>query len=561
LLRGLTRTIAIRDTAVATSRREMTSAILGGILAAAFAVRWWPRLKLPHAIGSDAYFHLAMARTIRDNGHRIPVEVPRVLVCRPYTYPYLFHWLLSFVPERSLMAAERLISPLLDTCYVLLTFVFVSRITEAAGLTREPAGTALWCAALVAVSPAFLSVGPGPRAYGATPRTLGQLLFMVYLGTAMLSMATQQWAWLVPAALAVACLSITTKFGNQAVVFIAGGLALAGYEAPLVAAGFGYVLAIVGTRGRVLRVLHGQIAHSIFYFKHLQRPFLYPDRQRFWPYLRRLLSHGLRAMFHPVRFLRWVFSEPYALHILVANFPHAIAGAVLLITAYRRGESPIASQLFAFMVATIGVSFLLSWLISLKPLMFLGEAGRYAEHTVMLQAMVFVVLAQIMNLRALLWLVLGYSLVAYWFSMESFLRIYAGSERLKRNLSLLVEKIDAEGVRIFWLGHVFWPLLFFTRRASVLIHGANFGAHLLSKDEWFEVFGNFPFPGRPLQEIAARYKVQYVVGTQAGVEYYERLLKDRPFSEGRFKPIAEVEDLTLYATLEGPDGGRVPAGG
>ena len=49
---------------------------------------------------------------------------PRVLVCRPYTYPFLFHWLLSFVPEQFTMSAERLASPLIDTCYVLLTFAF-----------------------------------------------------------------------------------------------------------------------------------------------------------------------------------------------------------------------------------------------------------------------------------------------------------------------------------------------------------------------------------------------------------------------------------------------------
>jgi hypothetical protein len=374
-------------------------------------------------------------------------------------------------------------------------------------------------------------------------------------------MATHKWSWLVAAALAVACLSITTKFGNQAVIFIASGLALVGYETPLVAAGSGYVLAIVGTRGRVLWVLQGQIAHSIFYFKHLQKPFLYPDRQRLWPYLRRLLSHGLRAMFHPVRFLRWSFSEPYVLHTLVVNFPHAIAGAVLLVMGYSRGESIVSYELFTFMVVTIGVSFLLSWMISFKPLMFLGEAGRYAEHTVMAQAMVFVVLTHTMNLRALLWLALGYSLVAYWFSMENFVHIYAGSERLKRNLPLLVEKIDTEGARIFWLGHVFWPLLFFTKRASVLIHGANFGEHLLAKEEWFEVFGNFPFPGRPLREVVARYGVGYVVGTEAGVEHYEKLLKDPMFSGGRFKAIAAVEDLTLYDTLEGREGARVPAGG
>jgi hypothetical protein len=544
----LTRIIVTDDSSGDALRRYMTSAILGGILAAAFVLRWWPRLKLPHAIGSDAYFHLTMARTIRENGYRIPPEVPRVLVCRPYTYPYLFHWLLSFVPDRFLMVAERIISPFLDTCYVLLTFVFVYRITASAGLSRDPTEAALWSAAFVALCPAFLTVGPGPRAYGATPRTLGQLLFLVYLGSVTLFMSTQQWLWLVPGALAVACLSITTKFGNQVVVFIASGLALAGYEAPIAMAVCGYVLAVVATRGKVLRVLHGQIAHSIFYFKYLQKPFLYPDRQRLLSYLRRLLSHGLRAIRRPVRFLRWYFSEPYLLHALMVNFPHMLVGVVLLGLAYARGDSLISSGVFAFMVTTIAISFILSWLISLKPLMFLGEAGRYAEHTIMAQVMVFVLLVQSMDLRALLWLVLGYSVLSYWFSLENFVRIYADSACLRQVLPLLVEKIDTDGTRIFWLGHVFWPLLFFTKRASILIHGANFGEHLLTKEEWFEVFGNFPFPGRPLREIVARYNIQYVVGTQAGVEHYEKLLKDSSFSERRFPKLASAGDIAVFAT-------------
>ena len=53
-----------------------------------------------------------------------------------------------------------------------------------------------------------------------------------------------------------------------------------------------------------------------------------------------------------------------------------------------------------------GVSFFLSCLISLKPLMFLGEAPRYAEHTVMLQVILCVVLVKTADLDALLWLVL-----------------------------------------------------------------------------------------------------------------------------------------------------------
>ena len=527
----------------------MSSVILALILGATFVIRWFPRLRLPDSIGSDAYFHLTMARTIRENHHRIPEHVPRVLVCRPYTYPFLFHWLLSFVPEQFTMSAERLASPLIDTCYVLLTFAFAFEIDRRTAFTADPVSTALWCAALVGLSPAFLSVGPGPRAYGATPRTLGQLFFLVYVGASILFQVTHLWVWVALSSVAVAALSITTKFGNQAVVFVSIGLALAGYWVPLATALGGYVLSAIVTRGKSIRVLRGQINHSIFYFKHLQKPFLHQDRHRFSHYLRRVLSQGRKGIASPFGFARWYFSESYLFHVILVNFPHAVVvGSLLIAGVDIEYTSGISSDAFGFMLWITGVSFFLSCLISLKPLMFLGEAPRYAEHTVMVQVILCVVLVKAANLDALLWLVLGYSLVAYWFSVENYLRLYGDSEKVKRDLPPLIQGIDVKGTNIFWAGHLFWPLLFFTRQASILIHGANFGERLLAKEDWFIPFGNFPFPGRPMAEVVARYNIDYLIGMKAGVAYYEKLLNDRPFSEGRFKKIAAVGDLELYST-------------
>ena len=527
----------------------MSSVILALILGATFVIRWFPRLRLPDSIGSDAYFHLTMARTIRENHHRIPEHVPRVLVCRPYTYPFLFHWLLSFVPEQFTMSAERLASPLIDTCYVLLTFAFAFEIDRQTAFTADPVSTALWCAALVGLSPAFLSVGPGPRAYGATPRTLGQLFFLVYVGANILFQVTHLWVWVSLSSVAVAALSITTKFGNQAVVFIATGMAVIGYWLPLATAVCGYLVAITLTRGRVVKVLQGQINHSVFYFKHLQKPFLHPDRQRFPQYFRRLLSKGRRGITHPLEFVRWYFHEPYVWHVLVANFPHAILSVGLMISGASgvHGFFP-SSEPFRFVIWMVGISFVLSVLISLKPLMFLGETTRYAEHTVVLQVMMFVLLSRVGHWDALLWIVLIYSLVAYWVNMENYLRIYADFEKIKRDLPLLIQAVDTEGTKIYWAGHLFWPLLFFTRQASILIHGANFGERLLSKEDWFIPFGNFPFPGKPMNEVIHRYDIDYVVGKQASVDYYERLMNDRPFSEGRFRKIITIGDLTLFST-------------
>ncbi len=132
--------------------------------------------------------------------------------------------------------------------------------------------------------------------------------------------------------------------------------------------------------------------------------------------------------------------------------------------------------------------------------------------------------------------------------MENYLRIYADFEKIKRDLPLLIQAVDTEGTKIFWAGHLFWPLLFFTRQASILIHGANFGERLLSKEDWFIPFGNFPFPGKPMNEVIHRYDIDYVVGKQASVDYYERLMNDRPFSEGRFRKIITIGDLTLFST-------------
>ncbi len=52
----------------------------------------------------------------------------------------------------------------------------------------------------------------------------------------------------------------------------------------------------------------------------------------------------------------------------------------------------LSSAPFRFVIWMVGISFVLSGLISLKPLMFLGETTRYAEHTVVLQVMMFVLL-------------------------------------------------------------------------------------------------------------------------------------------------------------------------
>lgn len=517
------------------------------IVLVTFVTRLVPRLLSPESVGSDSYFHMGMGRVIRDNGYRIPDRVPRVMVCPRYTYPYLFHWLLSFVPERHLMLAERLASPIIDSLYVLATFLFAFEIDRTFGFSDDPTSTALWTSVLVAISPALLGVGAGPRAYNATPRTLGQLFFLVYIcGTALWG-STGNTSWLLLGGVAVAALSITSKFGNQAVVFIASGTVVLGYMEPILVALFGYILSIITTRGRVLAVIKGQVAHSRFYFRYLQRPYLYPHRRTFFQYARNLTSYLKNAARSPLNSLRWFFWESYFFHHIFVYYPHALVIAILLLRGEALPNGDSASLYgFHFMLDVIAVSFLVSLLTSFKHMMFLGEAQRYAEHTVMFQVLIFVFMAQATDLELLKWLILGYSVLAYVVNVEAYVSRHVELVSLRRDMELIVKDIDREGIKIFWLGHVFWPLFFFTRKAKILIHGGNFDERLLSRDDWFEVFGNFPYPGRPIGDVIRRYAIDYLVSNRDTITRYEDILKDRSFSQGRFRAVSSSGDLLLF---------------
>ena len=144
----------------------------------------------------------------------------------------------------------------------------------------------------------------------------------------------------------------------------------------------------------------------------------------------------------------------------------------------------------------------------------LGEAPRYAEHTSDGAGHPICTCSSKRPTGCSLVVVLDIR----WLRTGSAWKIICASmvtlEKVKRDPPLLIQAVDVKGTNIYWAGHLFWPLLFFTRQASILIHGANFGERLLTKEDWFIPFGNFPFPGRPMNEVIHRYDIDYVVGNR-----------------------------------------------
>jgi hypothetical protein len=499
-----------------------------------------------------------MSREIRRIGHRLPDRVPRTLISPQYTYPFLYHWLLSFVSDRHLGRAERLTGPLADTVHVALAFWFADAIFAYFVTSAEArSGLAFATAGLTAISPAFLAVGVGPRAYSGSPRPIAQLLFLVFIGACTLAIFGEGPGWLTIAALAAAAIVVTSKFGNQVLAFTSLGMLLLGHPELIISALIGLAIAAALSRGRALRVLYGQIAHSAFYFKHLQRPFLYPERRTVRNYLGAAFVALRTCVRTPLRCAEWALAERFLPHRLVINFPQIVVFAALVASSATARETA-ASPEFLVLVEIVAVSLVAGLVTGMKPLLFLGEPERYLEHTVMLQLLVIVWLANVAGQQWILWLLAGYSLVVYVLSVRVYVRTYRPWAALKMHLPKVVQRIDREGAKVLPVGGIFWAALYFSRFLELYIHGANFDSKRMDVDRWRALFGRFPLPGVRIAEVASLVPLDYVIGTAADIERYERAVGDDALTRGVYLRVAESAGFVAYAISSNPAQGREP---
>lgn len=517
------------------------------ILCLTFALRVLPRLILGNSISSDGYFHLSMARAIRDNQHRIPETIPRVILPHRYTYPYLYHWLLAFLSEKNLLRFEKISGATSDTLYVFLSYLFAKGILNAAGFSSSEHAKiiALWTASLIAVSPALLRVGTGPRAYHGSPRPLGQLFFLIYMGSLVLFSLSHNNVWLFLSFIAAALIVITSKFTYQAAFFFGLLLCLSGNFTPLVTFIAGLLFAGIVTRGKAFRIVRTQATYSAFYFRYLQKRYLYPSTRGIAAYLRTVFAKML-TLSRPERILLWFFTEYYGPHLIVSSFPQVIVIIILLITQHGSlGLDSSVSSLGGMLGAWLVVS--LAWMIitSFKPFLFLGEAVRYAENTVMPQILLLGLYVFVLHKPWILQALFIYSVIAYLMYVKIYYDVYKGWANIFDNFLPMLSKIDKPDTRIFGVGTFFWPLLYGTRQADILCPMSGVD----TRDREF-VYGNYPFPGVKIKEVVDKYQIDYLVGSESSIRHYEKQLGDSAFTLGEFTLIDSCDVFGVYSCTE-----------
>jgi len=515
------------------------------ILFFSFLVRALPRLLHQNALVADTYFHLYCARVIAENSLRIPPRLPRVILDHEYSYPFLYHLFLALFPPKLRAWAERLTGALFDTANVVFIYLFswwgVSQ-SGSPGLGRLP----IWVAALFAFSPALLRIGSGPRAYNGSPRLMGQTLYLIHILFSWYALSTRNLPALVMALLAGAGVIVTAKFGNQVLLFFGILLGLFVSIQYLWLLGGSLLFALLLSKGRAWQVIVGQVRHSLFYFKYLQRVFLHPSLPTLKGYAK---GAGARAW----RLLRkgelkgaveWYFIEPYPLHLLITVYPQFLLIPLLL---PRYGEMGFWERFLLVWVAAALFCFLAT---KMRPLLFLGEGERYLEYA-LFPSLWLGVRYCLPRWELAIWALLAYSLLSalcyFWSSLRTSREAdeeFGRAERAFYELNRMPPGV------IMPIGSFQWQTLYWSC-FPVLTLGGNIDGTILSHDQFLLVYGRYPYPSEDFGRIVKEFDVSYVITDKAHLNHYlTQILKDPRDFYGKAKLLYQSPKLMIFQALK-----------
>lgn len=335
-------------------------------LSAVLGLRALPRILWPGLEGTDSWYHRLYMDLIRDSGHRIPDRHPRILGPGHFTYPALFHWMLSFAPAGVVTAVDRFGGLVLD----LAAGALLSWVLWAGG--HVGAAGAVGLTALYMLLPGLTLFHIGPRGFSLTPRVFAQTLYAVTLvvllsGTGRTSDAGV-WTAAVGGTVLLALVYLAAKFPLQNVVLVFPLVSAATLDPTwILVAAAAFPVAHLLSRGFFWTQLRGQYDHLRWYYL-LNRDFI-GHRHNWGRILAALRARDLRALVVEAAWHNPVLSG-LARHVVPVFAAIGVAVAVGDPTA-----SPVGAALLALTCAA-----LVPWLLTaFDPFSILGESERYLE--------------------------------------------------------------------------------------------------------------------------------------------------------------------------------------
>lgn len=484
-----------------------------GILILTFILRALPGILRIVPGSSDQSYHFLFAEEIRRNKFKYPKTLKGFLLPGVYDYPPLFHYLLALFPRTKREQLRPFFSAIIDTVHVLVIYVcvlYIAQMPELAGYITYPSKTAFIAALIFATSPSLLYFGFGPRAFHATPRTLGELFITLTFLSGAIFYCEGNVGFFVLASFFAGLALLSSKFGGQALFFFSIILAFfIGSVVFLFIPIFGCVFAFVWSKGNYQKVLKGWIQHSILYKNVLSgKSKILKERNDFSEF-KRIFRSIKKKNFSEFSssFWRVISNNTYVIFVI-----RNIMIFLVFYLLFTYIEEVIATKLLLFLCLWIISSIIVFFFTSLRPFLFLGEAERYIEHSVSAQAIFISIFFVFLEEWAILKLLILYHLLFYVFNiilMYGFYKTFSPSEKAKKEMFnwFISERITNE--RILGIPtDVHYDLVYGTNN-GVLHPPGNFT--LISEDEFKDIYREYPYPNTDTKKLVDMYNLTILV--------------------------------------------------
>jgi hypothetical protein len=328
---------------------------------------------IKNKINGDAWFHITMAESIRNNNFSIPKNIEGYLLPNTYSYPYFYHYLLSFLSLQQRIKYEKFYSAILDAAFIITSYFCFIYLFDKLGIDIN---LAFYSALLLSISPTLLKVSMGPRAFDATPRVLGELLvFGFFIGLLFFYTEKNYLAYVIGIFFGAMSL-ITSKFSSQ-VLFLFSlimGLVLNSL-AIAIAPFFVFIVAIVISNERYMTIFIAQYQHLKRFSKITKNEVeslaslnKIEEYQKFFKYLGSFQIKKAYIVFH---------NKLIYLNFMIKDFEIFLVLILPLFFSYSINDNSL-NFIEAWFIAGF-ISFIITGTHAFK---FIGEADRYLEHAI-----------------------------------------------------------------------------------------------------------------------------------------------------------------------------------
>jgi len=222
----------------------------------------------PGLLSHDGTYHKYLIDLIRENNHKVPKKHPRILPETKINTPPLVHWILSFLPERTVVRIAPVFGAISDLIQCIVIMIFAYWVFESGFIKGIPAlEGAILAGGVFALTPKLAQGRPMSSRLRLSARAPGSLFVSLALIWLIIGLRTQQLLFLLIAAVFLTAVLLSSLFSTQALfISLLGLLIVTGNIMILGVATAGIVVATVLSNGRYKNIFKSNIGTLTFYF-------------------------------------------------------------------------------------------------------------------------------------------------------------------------------------------------------------------------------------------------------------------------------------------------------